>query len=246
MSPMRNLGGRRLSFTLALVLSLTGIAPLSTAQPSEEAVAQAEGLWEYTDLITKDGQSLPLTGVFLIKNGVFVQQSVFNGQAFEDLGSMAHAGPYWAGGAGLRLRSNQTLSLDPTQEQPITSAGVLEHDLEVTREGDALSLVFGGGTSTVQTFRHLGHAEDAKIYGFADGALAFADGYFILVIGSAEQAITGYGQYELDGSMLNLDLVRWSASDGKTAINLKDSSLTARFDGKRLTLPSGMGFDVIQ
>ncbi|MFK7831618.1 MAG: hypothetical protein AB8B57_17735 [Congregibacter sp.] len=224
---------------------LVAAAQIDIAVAEEDAVRIAEGLWKYTGLVTKDGQSLPLTGIFLIKNGVFMQQSIFNGQPFASQGSMAHAGPYWAGGAGLRLRSNQTLSLDPMHESPLTSAGALEHDLEVTRDGDEMSLVFGGGTSTLQTFRHLGDANDTQIVAFRDGGLAFADDHFILVIGNDDTAITGYGVYSQEGNRLTLNAERWAASDGESVINLKDAVVSAMFDGEALTLPGGQRFAVI-
>lgn len=211
-----------------------------------DALAEAEGLWEYTDLITRDGESLPLTGVFLIKNGIFVQQSIFHGESFAESGSMAHAGPYWSGGAGLMLRSNQTLSMDPTAEKPLTSAGALEHDLKVTRDDDDLSLVFGGGTSTIQTFTRLSAAENTEIFAFENGALALVDGLFILVIGDESQAITGYGGYDKVGDTLHLLATRWAASDGRHVANLREVAIAVLFDGETLTMPSGQRFSVSQ
>lgn len=211
----------------------------------DSAVRLAEGLWEYTDLITKDGQSLPLTGVFLIADGTFVQQSIFDGKIFAEQGSMAHAGPYWAGGAGVMLRSNQTLSMDPQGDEVLTSLGAREHDLEVTRRGSRLSLIFGGGTSTIQTFEFLGDAADAQIYQLSDGALAFANGYFILVSGDGARATTGYGTYEHKGSKLTLSVVRWAQSDGQSTVNSRDTTLTASFDGQVLSLPDGQRFTVV-
>lgn len=86
---------------IALLCALAGSAP---AAASAAPVHAAEGLWAYTGLVTRDGRALPLSGLFLIRNGLFVQQSVFDAAPFETAGSMAHAGPCWAGGAGLRLR----------------------------------------------------------------------------------------------------------------------------------------------
>jgi hypothetical protein len=223
---------------VALLLSVLTLA----ANADEHAVREAEGLWEYTGLVTRDGESLPLTGIFLISEGTFLQQSIFNGEPFGEMGAMAHVGPYWAGGAGMRLTSQQTLSMDPEAEPPLRSAGSMEHDLAVTREGDELTLVFGGGTSTVQTFRRIGDAADTELYRFADGALAFADGYFILVIGEEHGAVTGYGSYDRDGEQLSLHATRWSASDGEHVLNLRDTTIPAVFDGNALKLPGGQRF----
>ena len=217
----------------------------SNAIAKEKVLPESEGLWEYTDLITSDGKSLPLTGIFLIKNGVFLQQSIFIGSPFSEQGSMAHAGTCWAGGAGLRLTANQTLSMSPVDEQKLVSMGETQHDLAVTRDKNSLTLVFGAGTSTVQTFNRIGNADDMRVFNFSNGALAFADGYFILVTGDSESATTGYGKYKQKENTLTLDIIRWSQSDGGSTINQKDITLQAAFDGKVLQLPNGQSFSVI-
>jgi hypothetical protein len=204
-----------------------------------------EGLWAYTDLVTRDGQSLPLTGVILFKDGTFVQQSIFNGEPFEAQGAMAHAGPYWPGGAGLRMTSDPTLSLDPGSETPLTSVGVLEHDISVRRDGGELVIQFGGGTSTVQSFRRLGDAADAALYPLEDGVFALVDGHFILVSGDAQHAVTGYGTYERDGDALTLAITRWAESDGEQVTNRRDTTLAATFDGATLALPGGQRLAVV-
>ena len=230
---------------LLLFAPLPDARAAAAADAKSPAVAAAEGLWEYTGLVTRDGQSLPLTGIFLISGDFFMQQSIFNGEPFAEQGAMAHTGPYWGGGAGLRLTSNQTLSMDPTATTPLRDAGEMQHDLAVSREGDELTLVFGGGTSTVQTFRRLGNGTDLELFHFTDGALAFSDGYFILVIGSAQRAVTGYGTYERDGERLTLNAIRWAASDGSGVINLRDAQVPTVFDGAALTLPGGQRFAVV-
>lgn len=210
-----------------------------------DPLPESEGLWEYTGLITSDGKSLPLTGIFLIKDGVFLQQSIFNGQPFSEQGSMAHAGACWAGGAGLRLTANQTISMSPVEDQKLVSMGETEHDLAVTRDDSQLTLVFGAGTSTVQTFDQIGSAEDTRVFNFSDGALAFANGYFILVAGGAESATTGYGKYKHESNVLTLEVIRWSQSDGTSTKNEQDITLQASFDGSVLQLPDGQTFSVV-
>ena len=174
---------------LLLVLSLLWAG---SAMAEKQILPETEGFWEYTDLITSKGESLPLTGVFLIKDGVFLQQSIFNGDSFEEQGSMAHAGTCWAGGAGLLLLANQTLSMSPTEDEKLTSMGSTEHDLKVTRKGDDLTLVFGAGTSTIQTFKKIADGSDMQVYQLADGTLALTNGYFILVSGSTGQKKAAY------------------------------------------------------
>lgn len=227
-----------LLFTLSL--SWTGSVAADKA-----VLPESEGLWEYTGLITSKGDSLPLTGVFLIKDGIFLQQSIFNGEPFATQDSMAHAGTCWAGGAGLRLTAHQTLSMSPVSEDRLSSAGTTEHDLKVTREGDDLSLVFGGGTSTIQTFKRIGDASDTHTYQFSGGTMALSNGYFILVSGSAQGAVTGYGKFERSGDALTLDVIRWAQSDGVTTRNLQDVTIRAFFDGSVLSLPDGTSFNVV-
>ena len=229
---------------MALFAFILLIAGSPTVFADDTALRQAEGLWEYTGLVTRDGQSLPLTGVFLISKGTFLQQSIFNTEPFESAGSMAHAGPYWAGGAGMRLRSEQTLSLDPAAETPLRSAGPMGHDLKVERDGNDLTLTFGGGTSTVQTFSRLGSGADAQLFTLEDGSLALADGYFILVVGNSDRVISGYGRYEQDDSELSLDVIRWAESDGIAVRNLRDVTLGATITDRALELDDGRRFAI--
>ncbi|EED31725.1 hypothetical protein NOR53_3083 [gamma proteobacterium NOR5-3] len=232
---------QKLVIPCLLVISATD----SLGDGNSVSVQASEGLWEYTDLITRDGESLPLTGIFLIKENMFLQQSIFKGEPFADQGSMAHAGPYWAGGAGLRLRSNQTLSMDPASDTPLTSAGEMEHDLKVTRDGDELTLQFGGGTSTIQTFKHLDDAKNTQIVTFANGNLALTGEYFILVVGDADSAVTGYGRYEQDGDKLTMTAILWAESDGGTVQNRRDFALSATLLDSTFTLSDGRSFPVI-
>lgn len=227
---------------IALLCALAGSAP---AAASAAPVRAAEGLWAYTGLVTRDGRALPLSGLFLIRNGLFVQQSVFDAAPFETAGSMAHAGPYWAGGAGLRLRSRPTLSLDPGSATPIRSAGAVEHDLKVERRGDTLTLTFGAGRGTVQTLRRLGAARTARVFRFEDGALALAEGYFILALGNREYVLSGYGRYTRSERALDLDIMRWAESDGTAVRNRKNTALRVSFDGATLGLPDGRRFSTL-
>jgi hypothetical protein len=211
-----------------------------------EILPETEGLWEYTSLISSQGESLPLTGIFLIKDGIFLQQSIFNGDVFSKQGSMAHVGTCWAGGAGLRLTSNQTLSMSPVDNKRLISMGTMDHDLKVTRDGDDLTLVFGAGTSTIQTLKKINDASDTQIYPFADGSLALVNDYFILVTGNAEGAVTGYGKYTQAGTALTLNVIRWAQSNGETTVNSKGGILKASFDGTMFSLPDGKSFTLVQ
>jgi hypothetical protein len=231
---------------LTALLLVASVAPAGRLAAAGDVLPASEGLWNYTDLITSEGKSLPLTGIFLIKDGVFLQQSIFNGEPFAEQESMAHAGSSWAGGAGLRLTADQTLSMSPVGEERLSSRGKTEHDLKVTRDGDNLTLVFGGGTSTVQTFTRINDASNTLIYPFADGALALVNDYFILVTGDEQSAVTGYGTYSRAGDALTLRVIRWAQSDGATTRNAKDVTLEAVFNGSELKLPDGQRFSVVK
>jgi len=83
---------------------------------------QVDGLWFYTGLTTSDGTDMPLTGIFLFKDGVFVQQAVFDGGSFDEAGSMAHAGPYRPEPAtgSIHLVAEQTISVTPTDSPALS------------------------------------------------------------------------------------------------------------------------------
>jgi hypothetical protein len=118
--------------------------------------------------------------------------------------------------------------------------------LAVNREGSQLTLVFSAGTGTVQTFDRAGEGE-GEVYWLQDGAFALVDGHFILVQGTEQGSVTGYGRYQADGDALKLQIVRWSeASADGAARNVRDLTMMARFDGDSLVLEDGRSFAVIE
>ncbi|HEX2138696.1 MAG TPA: hypothetical protein VHG33_03180 [Woeseiaceae bacterium] len=205
---------------------------------------QVDGLWMYTGLTSSDGQEMPLTGIFLFKDGTFVQQAVFDGVPFEEQGAMAHAGPYEGKSDHVYLLAEQTISTAPGENRPLSFRADTEHHVTVDRQGDDLTLVFSMGTGTVQEFERVGPGE-GELYDLADGALAFVDGHFLLVEGDEQAVVTGYGTYDRDGSDLQLNVIRWSEADASGATNLKDTTLQATFDGKVLALADGRRFEVV-
>lgn len=213
-----------------------------SAQPTSIA-KQIDGLWMYTGLTTSDGNDLPLTGVFLFKDGVFLQQAVFDNDAFETAGAMAHAGPAKPEPetGSVHLVAEQTISITPTSTPPLSFQRDTEHDVTVSRDGDDLTLIFGMGTSTVQEFRYVGPGQ-GQIHELENGALAFVDGYFILVDGDEDGATTAYGTFEKQDAALTLNVIRWSQTDGTETINLKDTVINASFDGESLELEDGRSF----
>lgn len=207
---------------------------------------QVNGLWLYTGLTTSDGTDMPLTGIFLFKNGVFVQQAVFDGGSFDDAGSMAHAGPYRAEPAtgSVHLVAEQTISIAPTDTPALSFRRDTEHDVTVGRNGDDLTLIFGMGTSTIQEFTYVGPGQ-GELYKLDNGALAFVDGYFILVDGDEDGVTTGYGTFEKQGESLSLNVIRWSEADSSKNSNLKDTVINATFDGHSFKLEDGRSFQIM-
>lgn len=247
---------RRLTAGLSAMLIILGTAagcgeqpnPAATAEPAAELTAEAtaeavDGLWEYTRLETSSGNEMPLTGIFLFKNGIFIQQAVFDGEPYEAQGSMAHAGPYDVVDGSVHLVAEQTISTAPGTDAPLSYRDSTEHEVTVDRQGDALTLVFSAGTGTIQEFERLGPGE-GDLYSLEDGALAFVDGYFVLVHGDEQGVVTGYGKYRKDGEDLELDVLRWAEAGPSGATNRRDVTLQATFDGQRLVLADGRVFRV--
>lgn len=232
------------SFGSVLLLAAAGNAPADAANASDTE-RQVEGLWFYTGLATSDGVERPLTGVFLFKDGVFVQQAIFDAEPFEQQGAMAHSGPYQAHAGYVHLVAQQTLSTAPGTEAIYSSRGVTEHDVTVSREGPALTLVFDMGKGTVQRFEHVGPGE-GEVHALKDGMLALVDGHVVLVQGDADGSVSGYGTYTRDGAELNVDAIRWTDASNSAVTNLRDQSLKLRIDGGKLTLPDGRAFEILE
>ena len=184
---------------------------------------------------------MPLTGVSLFKDGVFVQHAVFNGEPIEDQGAMAHAGPYSVTADSIHLVAEQTFSTAPLEDSPLTSQGLTEHDVTVSRSGKNLTLVFSMGTGTVQNLERVGPGV-GEVYSLPNGVLAFVDGYFILVEGNESGVVACYGTFETAGDSMTLNVIRWTESNQSTASNLGDTSIQATFDGRSFTLEDGRSF----
>ena len=82
-------------------------------------------------------------------------------------------------------------------------------------------------------------------YKFSDGAVAFSNGYFILVIGSSQSEVTGYGKFAQKGEALTLIIIHWTKTGGVATRNIQDVSLLTFFDSRLLNLADGTIFDVI-
>ena len=140
------------SFPFLYVIAVSiALAAVATAQAPESASEAAEGLWAYTGLTPPGQEEFALTGMFVFKDGKFIQQSINDGEPFETQGAMAHAGTYRHGPDGIQMVAEQTISVAPKNTPPFSERGRTEHELSVERTGDELTLTFGSGT--VQTFK---------------------------------------------------------------------------------------------
>lgn len=224
-------------------LSVSACVTAGDGPDADGLEQQVSGLWRYTGLATSAGVEMPLAGIFLFKDGVFLQQAVFDGEPFEAQGAMAHAGPYHPEAEWVHLVAEQTISTDPQRESPLTSRGRTEHDVTVSRSGDAMTLIFDKGTGTVQRFERVGPGE-GELYAVENGRLAFVDGHFVLVQGNEAGVITGYGTFEKSGESLALHVMRWTEATASSVTNLRDTTLRASFDGQSLTLEDGRSIRV--
>ena len=93
---------------------------------------------------------------------IFVQYAQFKGEPAQVQGAMAHAGPYPAGDNFIHLVAEQTISTAPSKILPLTYPGLTEHDVDVRRVNDELTLTFKG-SGTVQIFELAGPGE-GKVY----------------------------------------------------------------------------------
>jgi hypothetical protein len=229
---------KRAFIALAALAAINAAA--ATVNPN--AVKDAEGLWAYTALIAGGkGENMPLTGVILFKDGMFAQQSIFDGEPFEKAGAMAHAGPFGAGPIGVHMTAEQTISIAPGKEKPLNFRRDTQHDISVERSGDDMTIQFGSGT--IQKFKRIGPA-NGRIHRLDKGVLALVDGYFVLVDGDESGVVTGYGTYKQSGTSYELDVTRWAESTPTKAVNKRDVVQKATFDGKQLKLADGRSFKV--
>lgn len=233
---------RRWRHLFAVVWMFAALALSNARADSADAVKAAEGLWAYTSLKASTGQVMPLTGVILYKDGLFAQQSIFDGEPFDTQGAMAHAGPFGAGPKGLHMTAEQTISIAPGKDAALKFRRDTQHDISVDRAGDTMTIVFGSGT--VQEFKRIGPAR-GDIYKLQNGVLALVDDHFVLVAGDEQAVVTGYGKFRRKGSAYDLQVIRWSEATPAKATNRRDGSLKATFDGKTFALADGRAFQVV-
>ena len=229
-------------FCLLFILYCGNPAANEAEQPAS-LEQQVKGLWLYTGLITSTGEDLPLNGIFLFGNGIFAQYAQYKGEPARDQGSMAHAGPYSAGDNFIHLAAEQTISTAPSKIPPLTYRGLTEHEVDIRRVDNELTLTFTR-SGTVQIFELAGPGE-GEVYKLENGALAFVDDYFILVSGDEDGVDTGYGRYESEDDAIRLNIDYWTSANKSSTTNTNHTSMNAKFDGRDLTLEDGRRFRVL-
>ena len=229
-------------FSLLFILYCVNPAAEEADQPGS-LERQVEGLWFYTGLITPDGEDVPLEGIFLFRNGVFVQYAQYTGESSREQGAMAHAGPYSEGDGFIHLAAEQTISTAPSESPPLNYRGLTEHEVDVKRTGDELILSFMR-SGTMQKFVRAGPGE-GKVYKLENGALALVDGYLILVSGDENGVETGYGRYEAENDAIRLNTAYWTSANQSSASNTNNTGMNATFDGQSLTLEDGRRFHIL-
>jgi uncharacterized protein (DUF885 family) len=202
------------------------------ANPADQALGAA-GLWRYVSLGRPTGDETKLDGLFVFKDGRFVQQSLNLGEPFTSQLAQAHAGTFTIENGKIRLVAEVGLIVNPAAASPLASSPNRPHELAVARQSDRLVLTFGSGT--VQKFQHVGPAS-GRIIPLSKGALALVDGHFILVFEEGARALAGSGRYTLQETRLQLTPERWLSANG-SQVRYARARIDATLDGKTLTIP---------
>jgi hypothetical protein len=140
------------------------------------------------------------------------------------------------------MTAEQTISIAPGKDPALKFRRDTQHDISVERAGDTMTIVFGSGT--VQKFKRIGPAQ-GDIYQLQNGVLALVDDHFVLVAGDERAVVSGYGKFQRKGTAFDLQVIRWSEATAAKAINRRDASLKATFDGKTFALADGRAFQVV-
>lgn len=233
----------RIAAVSAALLVIAGCSPPDEEPPIRTADDLVTGLWAYTGLTTSDGEDLPLTGIFLFHDGVFMQQSIFDDEPFEAQRVMAHVGTYTTGAESVSLNARRQIFVAPLEDTPLNYSRDQLHEIEVSGDRDSLTLTFASGT--VQTFERLGPGV-GTVYPIEGGQFALVDDHFILIHGTPEGTVNGFGTFSRDGDALELQVTRWSEGTPASATNQRDVTMEASFDGIALTLDDGRTFEVIR
>jgi uncharacterized protein (DUF885 family) len=220
------------SLVRAELLGETSRVTRLDATQADEALGAA-GLWRYVSLGRPTGDETKLDGLFVFKDGRFVQQSLNLGEPFTSQLAQAHAGTFTTENGKIRLLAEVGLIVNPAAASPLASSPNRPHELAVARQSDRLVLTFGSGT--VQKFQRIGPAS-GRIVPLSKGALALVDGHFILVFEEGARALAGSGKYTQQGTTLQLTPERWLSAKG-SQVRYARARVDATLDATTLTIP---------
>jgi hypothetical protein len=233
-----------LNLIFVLFLSTVWAGDEAATEVTGQAAAEAvEGLWAYDMLTSPGAEPRELTGFIFFRDGLFSQQSIFDGEPFEGQMAMAHAGTYEPAPDGVHLVAEQTVSISPEEEEPLSFRRNTEHQVSVRPAGEELTLVFGSGT--VQTFDRIGSGS-GELHTLQHGLLALVDGYLLLVDATEDGVTSGYGRFGKNGNEYDVSIIRWSETDGTAVSYRRDGHIRITFDGTRVTLPDGRSLAVAE
>ena len=202
-----------------------------------------EGLWSYDTLQIGETHPVPLTGLFFLQNGRFLQHTINDGDPFTDQLGMGHSGTYeWKGGV-IHLFARVGLMVEPTSNPILESRSNSVHHIEPERSGDALTLSFDLGV--IQRLTRVGQGDAfGEIVQLEDGALGLVGDHFILVAEHPGESVAGSGRFTRSQGGLRFEVNRWFTLKGNQARYQKEGVIEAGFDGKDLGLPGGVTFRV--
>lgn len=198
---------------VALVLStMPAQAPTAGAPATPGEALGAEGLWAYETLAPGGGKPFMLDGYFAFRGGRFVQQSLNQGEPFDQQAAQAHAGTFTTSNGQIHLLTDVQLGVSPSKTPAVSSSPGREHHLTPRIDGDKLTLLFA--TGTVQTFHRVGPGR-GEIIALDRGGLALVDGHFVLAADDGTRQVAGSGTFTRSGQTVTLKPERWfTAKDG--------------------------------
>ena len=180
------------------------------------------------------GDETRLDGLFVFKDGRFVQQSLNLGEPFTSQVAQAHAGTFTIENGKIDLFAEVGL--------------IVNADGGVARRLEPQSSARAGGGATVQSARaHVRQRHGAEVHSASDppqgaivplskGALALVDGHFMLVFEEGGRALAGSGKYTQQGTTLQLTPERWLSANG-SQVRYARARVDATLDARTLTIP---------
>lgn len=221
------------------------VLPATAATQAQGATTEAiEGLWAYRSVAFADGIERRVTGLFVFKDGSFVQHVMHEGEPAQEQMTMGHAGVYTVAPDGtLQLAADYSIIVEPKKAGSPRVRRNTRHRIVVARTGGSLSLKFESGA--IHKLDRAGEG-DGVLHFLTDGAVAFVDGRFILVADAADRLTMGHGTFRSEGRTFSLDANRWVEAQRGHISYRRNVALQVIFDGSALLLDDGRSFRIRQ